>query len=292
MSRPIAKSLLGSVAVLALVAPALAQPDASDPLAAPGWRPWLSVGFDIQSQDAEARFASDSVPLLAGGTRPSSASDSENVIVPLVSLEAALEAPAFLGALGGPRAFVHVGGQIPTKPTSVIFREQGPDGDPALGRSAEHLYELEIVGSWYAGLGLAWTWPIAGRHLSIRPSIDYYGERVRFQGSTALGERDPATTPPGGETPLFETDASVATTYHALGPRLAADVLLGRRGRVGFALYSQTQFYWILSEREQSLVAEESASASPGSRGRCAGQRRARRGGRATGPCSRARAAG
>jgi hypothetical protein len=41
--------------------------------------------------------------------------------------------------------------------------------------------------------------------------------------------------------------------YHAVGPRLAADVLLGRRGRVGLGLYAQTQFYWILSERELTL---------------------------------------
>jgi len=253
MSSPIARSLIGSavaIAVFALGSPARAADD--DPLAAPGWRPWLSLGFDIHSQGAEADFASDSVPLLAGGTRSSRASGSTDILVGLISFEAALEAPRLLDSRWVPRPFVHVGAQIPTNASHVILREQGIDGDPADRRVAEHFYQLEFVASWYAGVGAAWTWPVAGRQVSIRPSFDYFGERVDWEGSSVLEERD-EFTPPGDEMPIFDVSASASTTYHALGTRLAADVLIGRKGRVGLGLYAQTQFYWILSDREEAL---------------------------------------
>jgi hypothetical protein len=192
------------------------------------------------------------VPLLAGGTRSSRASGSKDILTAFFSFEGAIEAPRLLDSRWAPRPFVHVGGQLPSKSSHVIFREQGVDGDPADRRTAEHFYQLELVASWFAGVGAAWTWPVGGRHVSIRPSIDYFGERVDWEGSSVLEERD-EFTPPGDEMPVFAVSASASATYHAVGPRLAADVLLGRRGRVGLGLYAQTQFYWILSDLEQTL---------------------------------------
>ena len=58
---------------------------------------------------------------------------------------------------------------------------------------------------------------------------------------------------PGDEMPTFIASQSISRTYHAIGPSLALEAMLGQRGPVGLALYAQSQVYWILSNRDNTV---------------------------------------
>jgi len=262
MTHRRARSLVTIILVLSLLCTsALAETDEGEATTAASWRPWLSIGFDLRAQDVEAGFASDSVPLLEGGVRSSRAMESELILVPNISFESALESPPIFDAWGKPRLFAHAGGKLPTKIAHKIFRDEGPEGDSSLGRSANHDYRFKFDGSWFAGLGVAWSVPLGERQLSIRPAFDYFGEHVRWEGMSLLLEREAGAPTSALPTPVFAASRSLSKTYHAIGPSLALEVLLGQRGPVSLKLYAQSQFYWILTDPEASFaVANEIGS--------------------------------
>ena len=110
--------------------------------------------------------------------------------------------------------------------------------------------------SWYAGLGIAFSVPIATNLLLyIKPSIQYSLEKIDLSGAlTTVDEEVPRVDPP--EPPLIITREfkiqtsrkNSSTTDHSIGAGLELELVLFRSVRpIRVSLYAQARFLWLVS---------------------------------------------
>jgi hypothetical protein len=217
------------------------------------WVPSFAIGFDVHDVGASVTFASSDIPSPNAGVRSAAFQGSKRITVGLVSFEGLLDSPVIWDDVGQLRAFVHLTGQLPTTIEHTLFRDEGTDGDASQGRIIETSIPVRLVGNWGAGAGFAWKIPVGDYALSIRPSVEYLWQRIGWSGAVDFGERDPSMQPAGSETPVFRARGNLYKTYHAIGPRIAVDVLLGQRGPVALVLYAQAQAYRIVSDQSASI---------------------------------------
>jgi hypothetical protein len=212
------------------------------------WTPWLSLGFDIAAQDVDAGLASDSVPNLGGGTSSLLVDENAAITPAGFSAQVALVAPRLLDSFGEPRPFVHAGGTLPGKTSHLI--------EGLLTNEEEVELRFRTIGSWYAGVGLEFTLPALDRRLRLKPSIDYFGQRVDYEGRITHSDLiDPDRAPvPNNLSLRMLADGDDSDILHGVGPRLALDALIGRYGPIGFSLYGQIQAFWLLGDLEKRFV--------------------------------------
>ena len=236
-----------SAVVTAVASGVAAQAPDGDPH---GWEPTLSVGFDVQNQGFETDV--DSSLGVSG-------SESNTVISSLFRFDTALYTPTLVEPGGAPRLLIHAGAQIPLSAEHALLRlnREFLVGGPDTGQSCpiggavlacDHAGTTDLIYdlNWYAGLGVEFTLPLGRRQFKLRPSVDYFGQSLGFEGSVARVDRNFQ----GGVVDRFSVSASTSEIVHAVGPRITFDVETARVGAFSFNVFLETQLYWILSERD------------------------------------------
>ena len=246
--------------LLALVGAAAPPAGADEPTAAAtsvtqGWTPRVALGFDIVVQNIEGEFKSNNVPLLDGGTRGFVTEDDISAVPATLTLDGMLLTPALAKGLGKPRLFVRGGGQIPIKVKHVILRDDLLDNQSEL--------TVKTVGMWSAGLGVEFTLPVSAFELFFRPSVEYFGERVRYRGSTELIEQaDPNDFL--SRVTTFRAGGSKSKTYHGIGSRFEIEAVVARLGPLGVSLYGEARFAWLLGDRQVEFSAANEVGTGDG----------------------------
>ncbi|HEY5657595.1 MAG TPA: hypothetical protein VIY27_07370 [Myxococcota bacterium] len=100
--------------------------------------------------------------------------------------------------------------------------------------------------NWRAGLGVEIALPIGGRAFRLQPSVDYFGQSLQFDGEVTRVNKDFFGTP----LQSFSVSGSSSEIVHSLGPRLTLDIEAARVGSFALNVFLESQFYWVLSERE------------------------------------------
>lgn len=273
-------ALVGLAACAAIVSASEASADTQG--VAARWTPTLSVGFDVQNQSVDAETETEGM-LGVGG------SASTTVLSSLFRFDGALYSPSLFASGGAPRLFVHAGAQIPLSSEQAILRaneeflvppsfpppppdhptnlncpttEQIPGTDsPGNFDSCDHVASMDLIYdvNWYAGLGVEFTLPVSQRQFKIRPSVDYFGQSLGFRGIARRDDRG------GDSAEILRTisiSSSASEIAHAVGPRLTFDIEAARVGAFSLNVFLETQFYWILSNRNIALSGtSDSASA-------------------------------
>lgn len=246
-----ARHAVALAAALVAVPWGAAAEDAAD--APPDWIPALTIGFDLSSQRGDGQMTNTLGPWVEPLT---GTIDGGNPIrSPVIAFGGQLTGPALAERAGRPRPFAHAGYQHWTVSKTTIAKEGNPE-DPfefppdtpearpedALGQGSQLSYRVD--GSWWAGLGVDFTVPIGARHVQIKPSFDYFGESATVESlvkfvSGAQGDLANWQTVSlqGGDSLLF----------HAIGPRLAVETELVRRGPVALSMYAEMAFFWVIA---------------------------------------------
>jgi len=242
-------------AVALWIAPAgSAQEDAAG--TSSRWTPGFAVGFDVQNQSLEAEFDSS---FGIGGSRGST------ILSSVFSFDASLRSPVLLHGAGAPRLVLHAGGQVPLSGSQSLLQVNKqyvftdlsvgqfcPTGDPGIDSCDQSgLMEMTQDFGWYAGLGVEFTLPVSERQLRIRPSVDYFGQALRFEGQVDRIDRGP---PDGHVVQTSRISASADELTHAIGPRLAFEVEAVRLGEFALNVFVEGQFFWIVSNRDFPFV--------------------------------------
>jgi len=262
-------------ALFAAPGPIRAQAEAE-----PDWIPALTIGIALANQRGEGTLTNsvrragtgildpgDDCPTPVTGC---AIDGSESIRAGVLNFGAQLTGPVLGNDWPGrPRPFVHAGYQYWTAPSTKILKEANPDdpfAPPAI-TSSNLLQRLEpedwkgqgeVVGyevedAWWAGLGVAFTVPVPllDRDIEVKPSFDYYGQTATVSGLVKHVEATPSPLPTvrNGQFDLITIAALQGTTLHAVGPRLALETELYRRGSVALSMYVDAMFYWFLNDR-------------------------------------------
>ena len=217
------------------------------------WIPAISLALDIHDIEAKTSFSSDSIPTLAMGVRSAAIQGSRRITVGIITTEGLVDSPVIWDRAGKLRLSARLVAQLPTTIEHNVFRRESTDLDFGAGVTTEQVYTLRLVGNWGLGLGMRWTTSIAGYDFSFRPSVEYLGQRIGWNGLSMISERDPVLDAVGFETLVFSASGTEYETYHAVGVRLAIDAELGKRGPIGVSIYAQFQTYRIVSETETTI---------------------------------------
>lgn len=268
--------------ICALAAAFFAWPGSSraDEDLEPNWIPAITIGIALANQRGEGtltnsvRRAGTGI-LDPGGDCPTpvtgcTVNGSESIRAGVVNFGAQLTGPAFSDEWPGrPRLFAHAGYQHWTAPNTKIFKEANPDDpfappaitNPNLLRRLEpedwkgqgQVLGYEVEDAWWAGLGVAFTVPVPliDRDIEVKPSFDYYGQTATVSGLVKHVEATPSPLPTvrNGQFDLITLASLEGTTLHAVGPRLALETELYRRGPVAISMYLDAMFYWFLNDR-------------------------------------------
>jgi len=241
--------LLGSSGLMAtlIAATAIADSDAGRPL----WIPSLALGAGAQSQSADG-FATTS---LRGPT-----SGGESFLTESFDVRLELQTPTLDFLPGTPRLFVHGGwqyGWLAFDDTRTVTKE-GDVGEiiPPLGSNLPELVlgqgtslKARVDNGWFAGIGLAFEVPWRQYPFRIKPSIDYYGERVEVGGvvqNAFLITPGVFFPPQDFEPAVFGVDRAVASaegTLHGLGPRVQIEADVGAIGPLVLSVFVDVAAY-------------------------------------------------
>jgi hypothetical protein len=271
----------------------------------PSWIPSIEIGFETFDYKTDTEVASDlstlepifwdyaSVPkdkLIEYGPQwTGSQSNARRQLMFRIGGE--LMGPMFEDLPGRPRLFAQGGALLRTSTSDRIFRigkpfeiKQPESGvrqyENAGPRALSVPLQFEGQGSqinaqfqdpsWYAGLGVAFSVPIATNLLlHIKPSVQYSMEKIDLSGGlTAVDEPDQSLGPdPSNETrncsgsydptPLpcvrefviRKSRATASTTDHSIGAGLELELVLFKSARpVRVSLYAGARFMWLLGD--------------------------------------------
>lgn len=197
------------------------------------------------------------------GVRPNKDGD-DFLVAPIMGGHIELMSPSVRDLPGAPRFFGHIG-------VSYSFggeRDLAKEGDP--GKLSEpptepNQTEFAIVNQGsrtsaeikspvvMAGMGMAFSFDLAGRRLRLKPSIEYMYEDIEVSGLVSRGWR----TEPGRISPVFippefqrlTLQGNKRQSFHTLGPGLELEMDAVRTGPMIFSLYFETNAYKTLNER-------------------------------------------
>ena len=180
--------------------------------------------------------------------------------------------PSFADLGGRPRVFVSAGVQFTPKITHHLAREGNPGAmqvpDPVPDgfdsqRIADQGSDMNAYVKpwiWRAGLGVAFTVRAGERQLAIKPSIEYYQEKVKLEGSLSNATDRPDPPPTRRPDEVFELtrlSASETETFRGLGPRLALELDAAQAGPVVIGVFAEVAALWILGDRSVSFGATD-----------------------------------
>jgi hypothetical protein len=168
-----------------------------------------------------------------------------------------LLAPAFLPELlGVPRPFVEASYSWPQESNSQVARASSGGITPnnlVLDLPRMQL-DVKLRHLWSTGIGVAFATELGGYPLEIRPSIHYFGQQatltMRSQHAGHKNANFPPDPPNDVRSNSVVTSATKDEVYHGVGPRLALDVEIGRRGPIAFHLISGIYFAYFPGDVE------------------------------------------
>jgi len=278
------------------------QAELEEEFSEPSWIPSIDLGFETFDYRTDTEVGSNLSSIIPKSTdfdtgevtfEPAwTGSQSAARRQLMFRIGGELMGPMFEDLPGRPRLFVKGGVQIRAFSSDRIFRIGKPFEikQPETGvRKYENLgprglnlpFDIEGQGSqidarfqdpsWYAGLGVAFSVPIATNLLLyIKPSVQYSMEKIDLSGGlTAVGEpdqtlEDPLTAglPDCGGTLVGEDDplcvrefvirksrATASTTDHSIGAGLELALVLFKSARpIRVSLYAGARFMWLLSD--------------------------------------------
>jgi hypothetical protein len=242
----------------------------------PSWIPSIETGFETFDYNVDTTVVNHINPPAFQGKQ----SEAERHLMFRIGGE--LMGPMFEDLPGRPRLFVKGGVQIRTFSSDKIFGignafvdVQPEKGIILYGNSGDQGRDLpgdfegqgsEISArfqdpSWYAGLGIAFSVPIATNLLLyIKPSVQYSMEKIDLPaGLTTVDEPVPRVDPiPCGanlEDPcirefiIHESRTTASTTDHSVGMGLEVAVVPFRSARpIRVSLYAEARFLWLVSD--------------------------------------------
>ena len=285
------------VALLFFAIPAQAEPEPESELvrdvvseeafSEPGWIPSIELGFDTFDFKAKTEVVSNISTILPKWT----GTQSDAVRQLMFRIGGELMGPMLEDLPGRPRLFVQGGVQIRTFSNDTIFRIGKPFElkQPEAGlirygnagpRARDFPLDFEGQGSqidgqfqdpsWYAGLGVAFSVPIATNLLLyIKPSVQYSMEKIDLSGGLTVVDEpiprvDPFTdikncmgTDPVEHAELLcvrefvlrKSRATASTTDHSIGAGLELELVLFKSARpIRVSLYAGARFMWLLSD--------------------------------------------
>jgi len=267
-------------------------------IAEPGWIPSIDVGFEFFD------YGTESTILNLVSDAPPSGSGSETYSQLMVRIGAELMGPMFEDLPGRPRLFAQGGVGIRTFSSDTLLEVGNPHNPDQPGLDVEGYYcpdgeggrDLEnpcprrdnhgplnrnlpsdFLGqasaldaqledpSWYAGLGIAFSVPIAPELLLyVKPSFQYSVETIDFTGSlTTVIEQgtssadDPlprcrprATCLDGPwirDFSILRGNSDSSTTDHRIGPGLEVALAFRSVRPIRISLFGQVRFLWLVS---------------------------------------------
>jgi hypothetical protein len=243
----------------------------------PSWIPSIETGFETFDYNVDTTVVNHVNPPAFQGKQ----SEAERQLMFRIGGE--LMGPMFEDLPGRPRLFVKGGAQFKTFSSEKIFGDGDPFQPLEPEKSIEEYYNLgprsftlpedfpgqgsEILArfndpSWYAGLGVAFSLPLATNLLLyIKPSIQYSMEKIDLPaGLTTVDEPVPAVDPPDGcginqgnpcnrEFFAVRSRAKSSTTDHSVGAGVEVAVVPFRLARpIRVTLYAEARFLWLVSD--------------------------------------------
>ncbi len=280
-------ALLALLATPALAESEALEPSAApDEVDWSDWTPSIALGITIFDQDTVGTTygrwhaaetddlptspydndCNDSAPGLPkcrwitelGGSPPATVRDGEffydrgHLDGAAIPLSFELMAPVMLPRLPGrPRLFSEAGYQWPREPRfQAAFASSGVDTPrPNVDDLPRMELGVKMKKMWWAGVGASFHTELAGFPLQIRPSFNYFGQQADFKLTAESQGRVENGTDPVRRVEWQAIDETVSRVenYHGLGPKLAFDVEMGRRGPFSFHLMLSTYLAWFPS---------------------------------------------
>jgi len=259
------------------------RPPEDDGVVTPRWIPSIETGFETFDYNTKTEVLNLINP-------PAWQSDQHEASRQLMyRIGGELMGPAFEDLPGKPRLFAKGGAQFKTFSSNEISMIADPAvvGEPETGVAAYYLrgnfkgenLPIDFVGqgnivnavfqdpSWYAALGVAFSFPIGDNLLlQLKPSVQYSMEKIDMWGvlstvneTTPPGvvDADPCGTAPSnppGTPPcsriftVYKSRADATTTDHSLGFGTEVAVALFRKVRpIRVSLYAEARFLWLLN---------------------------------------------
>ena len=260
-------------------APVVKKMSAGDEFAEPSWIPSVEIGFETFDYDTDSTVQNFINPPAWAGAQ----AESERQLMFRIGGE--LMGPIFEDLPGRPRLFAQGGVQLRTFSSDQVFIL----GDPSVplepesstgrylnlgdlgqtlpgdfpGQGGEIFAQFQDP-SWYAGLGVAFSVPIAKNLLLyLKPSVQYSMEKIDMSGSlTTVDEPiprvDPVNCPQTPNNPqsvpcvreffIHRSRAFGRSTDHSVGPGLELALVLFRSVRpIQVSLYANARFMWLVS---------------------------------------------
>ncbi len=246
-------------------------------LSEPSWIPSIDLGFETFDYNADTTVVNHINPPSWQGEQ----NEAERQL--MVRIGSELMGPTFESLPGRPRLFVQGGAHFQMLSSDKMFGEGDPfvQGEPERGLQQYRGFgagskvlpgDFEGQGSeisadfqnpsWYAGLGVAFSVPIASNLLLyVKPSVQYSLEKIDLSaGLTTVDEPIPRVDPdPCGPAPrptpctreffLYRSRDSATTTDHSVGAGLELALVLFRSARpVRVSFYAQARFLWLVSD--------------------------------------------
>jgi len=255
----------------------VSEPEFSEP----SWIPSIDAGFEVFDYNVHTTVANHINPPAYQGTQHEAERQT------LFRIGGELMGPMFEDLPGRPRLFVQGGAFFQVFSSDKIFGDGDPfvelepargiqqynafgSGSKALpggfvGQGSEISARFENP-SWYAGLGVAFSAPIASNLLLyIKPSIQYSMEKIDLPaGLTTVDEPVPRVDPPAPPNPqcgsgegrppclreffIHQSRETASTTDHFVGAGLEIALVPFRLARpIRVALYAEARFLWLVS---------------------------------------------
>ncbi len=255
------------------------RPPEDDGVVTPRWIPSIETGFETFDYNTKTEVLNLINP-------PAWQSDQHEASRQLMyRIGGELMGPAFEDLPGKPRLFAKGGAQFKAFSSNEISAIADPavSAEPETGVATYYLrgnfkgenLPTDFVGqgnivnadfqdpSWYAALGVAFSFPIGDNLLlQLKPSVQYSMEKIDIWGvlstvneTTPPGVGDPdcglALNPPvpcPREFTVYKSRADATTTDHSLGFGTEVAVALFRKVRpIRVSLYAEARFLWLLN---------------------------------------------
>jgi hypothetical protein len=249
----------------------------------PNWIPSIDVGFETFDYNVKTTVQNFINPPNFAGKQ----NEAERELMWRVGGE--LMGPMFEDLPGRPRLFVKGGAQFQMFSSDLNYRIGDPyvEGEPEeilenyysvgpgskilpqdfVGQGAEISARFENP-SWYAGLGVAFSVPIATNLLLyLKPSVQYSVEKIDLPGGLTTVEEtsppgtvdpDPCGTVPTRNPPsppclrefvIHRSRATASTTDHSVGAGLEVALVPFKKARpIRVSLYAEARFLWLVSD--------------------------------------------
>ena len=148
-----------------------------------------------------------------------------------------------------PRPFVYAGYAFPREGTTQLS-VASPEGltpcSPNPGQppcDTNAFLRSKLDWYWFAGVGMAFEFPLWDYNVQIKPAFGYLEERLK----TTAEFRELARV--AGSIQFIRNIQETDDSLRGIGPRLGLDVELGRRGPIAISIVSHAMLAFILNDR-------------------------------------------